>query len=131
MRVSSSSAPLIKAGLVVLLALVAGCSEPPVTMLRPTAAMPCPQWVLFPADRHSNTDSPYLGCTNEVNLRAMVANPADLERGRPLGLADGAHEARAVDAYRLGTAKTLGASGVMTPGANGAMTPGAGAPGGQ
>lgn len=66
----------------------------------PTASQPCPQWTDFPYDLNSNEDSRYLGCTTHVNLRAMLVNPADWDRGRPLGPADGEHAAAAVDAYR-------------------------------
>ncbi len=91
-----------------------GCSDESALPV-PTAAQPCPQWALFPADYFSNADSPYLGCTLAVNLRASLANPADLERGRPLGPADGERETRAVEAYQQGKIKPLQGSGSMSP----------------
>jgi len=94
-----------------------GCAlqhEPPLPV--PTAARPCPPWVLFPANSHSNADSPYLGCSTAVNLRAMVANPADLERGRPLGPADGSRETLAVENYQQGKVKPFSSSGSATAG---------------
>jgi type IV pilus biogenesis protein CpaD/CtpE len=102
--------------------LLAGCSAP-APPPRPTAQQPCPQWTAFPADRHSNADSPYLGCTNAANLRSMAADPADLDRGRTLGAADGEVAARTVDAYRQGKVKTAPSSG-----ASGAATQSGGSP---
>lgn len=69
------------------------------------APPPCPSWVDFPADDHSNAGSPYLGCTNAANLRSMVANPNDLKQGRPLGPADGERETNAVRTYEQGQVK--------------------------
>lgn len=48
-----------------------------------------------------------LGCANRANLRAMLADPADLDHGRTLAPATGEQEARAVEAYRKGEAKKL------------------------
>jgi hypothetical protein len=112
-----------------LLLAGSGCSdrtEPPPPV--PTAAQPCPQWTEFPSDRHSNRDSPYLGCANTMNLRSMVENPADLEHGRPLGPADGEHEARAVEAYRAGKVKWSQGAGALVPTI---VMPGAGSASGQ
>jgi type IV pilus biogenesis protein CpaD/CtpE len=96
--------------------VASGCSGGPVPPLPvPTAEQPCPQWVLFPPDYNSNADSPYLGCTVAINLRANVANPADLERGRPLRPADGERESRAVEAYQQGKVKPFQSSGSMSP----------------
>jgi type IV pilus biogenesis protein CpaD/CtpE len=87
-----------------------GCSNDVASLPVPTAAQPCPPWVLFPPDYFSNADSPYIGCSIAVNLRANVANPADLERGRPLGPADGQRETLGVEAYQQGKIKPLPAS---------------------
>jgi len=57
-----------------------------------TGIQTCPPWVEFPEDHHSNADSPYLGCTNYVNLVNMLESPADLDQGRPLGPEDSARE---------------------------------------
>ena len=65
--------------------ILMGCSMDDGKLADSTAAQPCPPWVEFPADRHSNADSPYLGCTNHVNLVNMLESPADLDQGRPLG----------------------------------------------
>jgi type IV pilus biogenesis protein CpaD/CtpE len=98
-----------------------------------TAAQPCPQWAEYPLDIHSGQDSPYLGCTTEYNLRAMVANPEDLEHGRSLGPADGERESRAVEAYRQGKVKAFGSgtasgSGSSASGASGSTTSGTAGP---
>lgn len=44
-----------------------------------------------------------LGCANAINLGLMVANPADLAQGRPVGPADGEAMALGVQRYRTGT----------------------------
>ena len=44
---------------------------------------------------------------NDANLRAMVANPEDLNHGRADTRADGAVAARAVARYRAGKVKEL------------------------
>ena len=84
---------------------MAGCSSEPSPPPVAIAGRSCPQWVEFPADRHSNANSAYLGCVSAANLRAMVADPADLERGRQLGPANGERETRAIEAYQLGKVK--------------------------
>lgn len=94
---------------------IPGCASdapPPV----PTAENPCPPWVEFPTNRHSNAEPAYLGCSNAVNLRAMVADPADLERGRPLGPANGIRATLGVENYELGKVKALIGSGTFAPG---------------
>jgi type IV pilus biogenesis protein CpaD/CtpE len=72
----------------------------------PLAAGPCPAFPDFPADLHTNDGSPYLGCTNAANLAAMVAEKHDLEKGRPLGPANGARESKAIEDYEAGKTKT-------------------------
>jgi len=78
------------------------CIDRSSVRLAPTAALPCPAWVEFPADGHSNEDSIYLGCTNAQNLRNMVANPDDLAQGRALGPASGERETLGVERYNQG-----------------------------
>ncbi|MDF1584851.1 hypothetical protein [Marinimicrococcus flavescens] len=39
---------------------------------------------------------------NDANLRAMIADPQDLRRGRGSQVADGAVDARAIDRWRRG-----------------------------
>ena len=49
---------------------------------------------------------------NEANLRAMIANPADLSRGRAGADADGEVAAEAVARYRAGKVRKLPDSGI-------------------
>jgi pilus assembly protein CpaD len=81
----------------------------------------CPDWSKAEADNPDNSSSSNFGCATEANLAAMVANPADLARGRPSGVADGAALARGVELYQSGNlAKTLsGSSGYSTSGLSG------------
>ncbi len=74
----------------------------------PVAASPepCAHWAAFPSYMHTDRGSPYLGCINEMNLRAMVDEPADLMRGEPLGPADGQRNVQAVESYREGQGKS-------------------------
>lgn len=44
-----------------------------------------------------------MGCSNEINLGLMIADPNDLVRGRPLAPADAERSALAVQKYRTGT----------------------------
>jgi type IV pilus biogenesis protein CpaD/CtpE len=74
---------------------------------------------LFPPDYNSNAGSPYLGCTVALNLRENAANPADLERGRSLGPADGQRETLAVETYQLNKVKPFTASTSTTSGVGG------------
>lgn len=39
---------------------------------------------------------------NDANLRAMIADPQDLERGRGIRTADGAVDVQAIDRWRRG-----------------------------
>jgi hypothetical protein len=57
------------------------------------------------------------GCSNAVNLGAMVADPRDVEHGKALAPADGERAALGVAAYQAGKAKGGGAqtSGAPTP----------------
>ena len=62
----------------------------------------CPDW-----SRESGTDFDNLpfsnfGCATETNLGLMIAEPKDLVRGRPLGPADGTHQAEGIVRYRTG-----------------------------
>ena len=68
-------------------------------------ASACPQWAQDPADIHDNQPSPYLGCTNDVNLLRMVERPQYLQQCRTLGPAGGERQANAVKAYDTGQVK--------------------------
>ncbi len=98
-----------------IMLLLTDCSSEPVPPPIATAGQSCPQWVEFPADHHSNGDSPYLGCVSTANLRAMVANPADMESGRELGPANGERETRAIEAYQQGKTKPLQGNDSTSP----------------
>ena len=102
-------------GLAVLLVALAGCIDRSGVHSTPTAALPCPPWVEFPTDAHSNEDSIYLGCVNEVNLSYMLVSPEDLARGRPLGPASGARESLGVDLYNQGKTNPTKNSGSAAP----------------
>jgi pilus biogenesis lipoprotein CpaD len=68
----------------------------------------CPDWSKPEPDNPANSPSSNFGCATEVGLAQMVADPADLVRGREGGTADGAVLARGVELYRSGKlAKTL------------------------
>ncbi len=84
---------------------VSGCAADPALLPVPTAAQPCPSWIMYPPNPYSNADSPYLGCTTAVNLSANVARSSDLAVGRPLGSADGQRETLAVETYQQGKIK--------------------------
>ncbi len=102
----------------VAVAGAAGCVSDPAPPPTKSAEMACPQWVKFPADHHSEADSPYLGCVSAANLKAMLANPTDLDKGRTSGPADGEREAAAIDAYQHGKVKAFqgaSASGAVSP----------------
>ena len=57
--------------------------------------------------------------TVALNLRENAANPADLERGRSLGPADGQRETLAVETYQLNKVKPFTASTSTTSGVGG------------
>jgi pilus assembly protein CpaD len=48
------------------------------------------------------------GCANATNLGLMVADPADLAQGRPLGPADGEGSTAAIQRYRAGAVYPTG-----------------------
>jgi pilus assembly protein CpaD len=62
----------------------------------------CPNWSKRADDDFGNTSSSNLGCATATNLGLMVADPADLMGGRPLGPAEGEVAAFSVERYRAG-----------------------------
>jgi pilus assembly protein CpaD len=60
---------------------------------------PCPNWSKAASTDFGNTVSSNFGCATAVGLGQMVASPADLAEGRPLGLADAIPAAAAVQRY--------------------------------
>lgn len=79
------------------------------------AAATCTPWVDL-GGGHDNTESPNLGCTNQDNLKNMVEDRRDLDRGRKLGPADAERESQAVRRYEEGIVKEA-TSGAASPGA--------------
>jgi pilus assembly protein CpaD len=67
----------------------------------------CPDWSRDPGFDPSNLPLSNFGCANATNLGLMVADPADLARGRDLGAADATREAEAVVRYRTDKVKKL------------------------
>jgi hypothetical protein len=67
----------------------------------------CPDWSREPAHNPLNLPLSNLGCATLGNLGRMVADPADLARGRTLGPADATREAEAIVRYRTDKVKEL------------------------
>lgn len=67
----------------------------------------CPDWSREPAHDNLNLPLGNIGCATLSNLGQMVADPADLRRGRPLGPADATREAEAIVRYRTDKVKEL------------------------
>src|SRR5712691_11470438 len=61
---------------------------------------PCPNWSKSPPIDFTNTLSSNYGCATATNFGRMVASPADLAEGRPLGLADAIPAAAAVQRFQ-------------------------------
>lgn len=105
-RPTQTCLPRILAAAAVI-GLLAGCAHEH----GPVTASPCPAWVDYPADLHSNEGSPYLGCVNQANLEQMLADKHDLKKGRALAPGDGARDAKAIQDYKDGKVKTSTGSG--------------------
>ena len=85
------------------IAEVAGRAERVTVAVARTVHLPTA--CLAPSAIRPVTGFPYLpppSCANEHNLAGMIADPADLDRGRTLGPAEGGVYASAVDRYRRG-----------------------------
>lgn len=67
----------------------------------------CPDWSRDPGFDPSSLALSNLGCANATNLGLMVADPADLARGRDAGYSDATREAEAVVRYRADKVKKL------------------------
>ena len=61
---------------------------------------PCPNWSGNPVLDISNAHSSNLGCATTLGLAHVVASPADLVEGRPLGSADAIPATAAVQRYQ-------------------------------
>lgn len=68
---------------------------------------PCPDWSRRSGTDFANQPHTNFGCAVQTNLGLMIAEPRDLERGRPLGPADGTREAEAIVRYRAGEVTEL------------------------
>jgi len=91
---------------------------------------PCPLWVDFPQDRHSNADSPYMDCISHANLVNMLEAPTDLDQGRILGPEGGERETAVLKDYdqnKSTTFKDINAPASPPPAASGS-TGGGGSP---
>lgn len=62
----------------------------------------CPDWSRQSGTDFANQPHSNFGCATQTNLGLMVAEPRDLVRGRPLGPADGVHQAEGIVRYRTG-----------------------------
>jgi pilus assembly protein CpaD len=93
----------------------------------------CPDWSKPEADNSTNSPSSNFGCATESSLALMIADPADLVRGKPGGPADGAVLARGVEMYHAGgLAKSLASSsGYNSSGLSGGTGSGSSGSGGQ
>jgi pilus assembly protein CpaD len=72
---------------------------------RPTAINPdCPGYN-EPVSSYDRFGRPNMnmGCSNEINLGLMIADPNDLVRGRPLGPPDADRSTLAIQTYRTGS----------------------------
>lgn len=59
----------------------------------------CPNWSKPPSRDYANSADSNFGCATAVNLGEMIASPADLARGRPLGPASALTEVSALGRY--------------------------------
>ena len=98
-----------------MLTALTACATPTLIEATSTAEHPCPPWVEFPADRHSNAETLYLGCSIAANLRATVENPEDLQHGRALAPANGARASIGAGQYETGQVRPLPSGGPPTP----------------
>lgn len=83
-------------------------NEVAVVVRRHVVTLPaCPDWTGKPGDNSSNQPTSNWSCATATNLGLMVANPADLARGREPGYADGERHASSIDRYRKGETAPL------------------------
>jgi pilus assembly protein CpaD len=90
---------------------------------------PCPNWSKYPPLGYTNTHASNFGCTTAVDLALMVANPADLAEGRPLGPVDAIPAAAAVQRYQADKVQLPTAAGLTSIPASSAGPTGGGATG--
>ena len=63
-------------------------------------APPCPNWSKYPPVDFTNAHASNFGCATAMNLAAIIASPADLAEGRPVGRPDAIPAAAAVQRYQ-------------------------------
>jgi Pilus biogenesis CpaD protein (pilus_cpaD) len=68
---------------------------------------PCPNWENKFSDGLDNNFKPQFGCADMYNLGKMIAEPADLMRGRTLGNGDAASGVLGIERYRSDKQKEL------------------------
>jgi pilus assembly protein CpaD len=73
---------------------------------------PCPNWSKNAALDYTNVHASNFGCATAVNFASMVASPADLVDGRPLGLADALPALAAVQRYQSDKVQLPASSGL-------------------
>jgi type IV pilus biogenesis protein CpaD/CtpE len=140
-RVAMISEALLPYGIVVSPAVVAEVApdRAVVAVERYLVSLPpCPNWSKTPVpDEFSNSPSSNFGCTTVTNLGRMVASPADLASGQPLGLAAGKPAVDAVRRYLFdiapggtGVKPLIGAATSTVVAAGGAAAGGGGGGGG-
>jgi len=79
-----------------------------VQVRRYTVTVPgCPNWTADPTTTSDNIVHSNWSCANTSNLGLMVANPADLNRGRVMGTADADLLTKRIRDYRKGETKAL------------------------
>lgn len=87
---------------------IAETGEALVIVERTAVVLPaCPDWTDWPGWTYHNNPHRNWSCATAVNFGMMVAEPADLVRGRTPGLANGERIGRAFERYRLGRVKDL------------------------
>jgi pilus biogenesis lipoprotein CpaD len=90
---------------------------------------PCPNWSKSPSLDYTNVHPSNFGCTMAINFASMVASPADLVEGRPLGLADAIPAAAAVQRYQADKVVLPASSGLGPITASATAATGSGATG--
>ena len=107
MRLAGLAALLTAAGL-------AACATDhgPPPPAKTSGLSPCMQRPMASADEPVIPD---LGCANQANLRAMIADPRDLDAGRPLAPAQGDAAFAAAERHRTGQDKSLGGGEAQAP----------------
>ena len=87
---------------------------------------PCPNWSKPASIASTNTASSNFGCATAVNFARMVASPADLAEGRPVGPVDAIPAAAAVQRYEADKVILPAAANLGTIKAGTAEPPGGG-----